>query len=54
MPWPMIESGQFYQLFETIKNRLDEQKVSHPTAGGFLLTIKTLMAKLMVRALIIC
>lgn len=54
MPWPVVESGQFYQLFETIKRRLDEQKISHPTAGGFFHTIKVLIAKLKVRALIFC
>ena len=51
IPWPVIESREFYKLFATLKKRLDLQKTSHPTAGGFLHTIKTLMAKLKVRAL---
>jgi hypothetical protein len=48
MPWPVIESREFYKLFETLKVRLDQQKLSHSTAGEFLHTIKTLMAKLKV------
>ncbi|KAI0297433.1 hypothetical protein BC826DRAFT_1096771, partial [Russula brevipes] len=46
IPWPVIESKEFYKLFSTLKKRLDSQKISHPTAGEFLHTIKTLMAKL--------
>ena len=51
IPWPVIESRDFYKLFGTLKKRLDLQKISHPAAGEFLYTIKTLMAKLKVRAL---
>jgi len=50
IPWPVIESRDFYKLFATLKKRLDQQKISHPAAGEFLYTIKTLMAKLKVRA----
>ncbi|KAI9453856.1 hypothetical protein BJY52DRAFT_1189313 [Lactarius psammicola] len=46
IPWPVIESRDFYKLFGTLKKRLDLQKISHPAAGEFLYTIKTLMAKL--------
>ncbi|KAI9462741.1 hypothetical protein F5148DRAFT_1212347 [Russula earlei] len=46
MPWPVIESKEFYKEFFTLKKRLDLQKTSHQTAGQFLHTIKTLMAKL--------
>ncbi|KAH9027352.1 hypothetical protein EDB84DRAFT_1500330 [Lactarius hengduanensis] len=46
IPWPVIESRNFYKLFATLKKRLDLQKISHPAAGEFLYTIKTLMAKL--------
>jgi hypothetical protein len=49
IPWPVIESKEFYKLFSTLKKRLDQQKFSHPTAGEFLHTIKTLMAKLKAR-----
>ena len=48
IPWPVIESRGFYKLFSTLKKRLDLQKISHPAAGEFLYTIKTLMAKLKV------
>ena len=48
MPWPVIESREFYKLFGTLKARLDQQAFSHSTAGEFLHTIKTLMAKLKV------
>ncbi|KAH8986573.1 hypothetical protein EDB86DRAFT_2954862 [Lactarius hatsudake] len=46
IPWPVIGSRDFYELFGTLKIQLDLQKVSHPAAGEFLHTIKTLMAKL--------
>nr|GAT56845.1 predicted protein [Mycena chlorophos] len=46
IPWPVIESQQFYGIFPSIKRLLDRQQVTHRTAGEFLHTIKTLMAKL--------
>ncbi|KAH9047539.1 hypothetical protein EDB83DRAFT_2267127 [Lactarius deliciosus] len=46
IPWPVIESREFYNIFSALKSQLDLQGVSHPTAGEFLHTIKTLMAKL--------
>jgi hypothetical protein len=48
IPWPVIESREFYKLFSALKKRLDLQTISHPSAGEFLHTIKTLMAKLKV------
>jgi hypothetical protein len=48
IPWPVIDSKDFYKLFTILKRRLDLQKVSHPTAREFLYRIKTLMAKLKV------
>ncbi len=48
IPWPVIESEEFYQLFRKVKKTLDQQPTSHHTAGEFLLTLKTLMAKLKV------
>jgi hypothetical protein len=45
---PVIESAEFYKLFPTLKRRLDIQDVTHHTAGEFLTTLKTLMAKLKV------
>ncbi|KAH7907394.1 hypothetical protein BJ138DRAFT_1014577, partial [Hygrophoropsis aurantiaca] len=46
IPWPVIESKEFYKLFPTLKKRLDQQVVTHKAAGEFLYTMKTLMAKL--------
>jgi hypothetical protein len=48
IPWPVIESRQFYTLFPAVKKRLDQQPITHHTAGEFLYTLKTLMAKLKV------
>ncbi|KAH9029436.1 hypothetical protein EDB85DRAFT_2251894, partial [Lactarius pseudohatsudake] len=46
IPWPVIESREFYKFFSKVKKTLDHQPTSHRTAGEFLLTLKTLMAKL--------
>ncbi|KAI0250873.1 hypothetical protein BJV78DRAFT_1393001 [Lactifluus subvellereus] len=46
IPWPVIESKEFYTLFNALETRLKQQKITHPTAYEFLHTIKTLMAKL--------
>jgi hypothetical protein len=46
IPWPVIESKEFYRLFAVLKRSLDRQRVTHPQAGVFLQTMKTLMAKL--------
>ncbi|KAG2136644.1 hypothetical protein DEU56DRAFT_356200 [Suillus clintonianus] len=46
IPWPVIESHEFYKLFPTLKRRLDKQKLTYNTAGEFLDVMKTLMAKL--------
>ncbi|KAF7982845.1 hypothetical protein HWV62_25812 [Athelia sp. TMB] len=46
IPWPVIESRDFYRLFPALKKSLDKQVVTHRTAGEFLHTLKTLMAKL--------
>ncbi|KAK0189051.1 hypothetical protein F5146DRAFT_693680 [Armillaria mellea] len=46
VPWPIIESKSFYSLFSALRRRLDQQVLTHPAAGEFLLTLKTLMAKL--------
>ncbi|KAI0796918.1 hypothetical protein C8Q75DRAFT_796658 [Abortiporus biennis] len=48
IPWPVIESKQFYTLFPALKRMLDKQSVTHEKAGLFLQTMKTLMAKLKV------
>ncbi|KAI6101021.1 hypothetical protein EDD16DRAFT_1844403 [Pisolithus croceorrhizus] len=46
IPWPVIESKEFYKLFPTLKRRLDQQVITHHAAGEFLHKVKTLMAKL--------
>jgi hypothetical protein len=51
VPWPVIGSREFYRRFSALKQQLDQQKTSHRTAGEFLLTLKTLMAKLKVRSI---
>jgi hypothetical protein len=51
IPWPVIGSREFYTLFSAVKQKLDQQKTSLRTAGEFLLTLKTLMAKLKVRSI---
>jgi hypothetical protein len=49
IPWPVIQSSRFYDLFGSLKNRLDKQPSTHKSAGEFLLVLKMLMAKLKVR-----
>ncbi|KAI6101022.1 hypothetical protein EDD16DRAFT_1716799 [Pisolithus croceorrhizus] len=46
IPWPVIESQEFYKRFPKLKRHLDQQVITHHTAGEFLHTVKTLMAKL--------
>ncbi|KIJ64834.1 hypothetical protein HYDPIDRAFT_111462 [Hydnomerulius pinastri MD-312] len=46
IPWPVIESKEFYKLFPAVKRRLDQQVITHRAAGEFLHMMKTLMAKL--------
>ncbi|KAF8508104.1 hypothetical protein BU17DRAFT_100044 [Hysterangium stoloniferum] len=46
LPWPVIESQKFYSMFHRLKKVLYSRPVTHPGAGVFLSTLKTLMAKL--------
>ncbi|EJD00191.1 uncharacterized protein FOMMEDRAFT_112544 [Fomitiporia mediterranea MF3/22] len=46
IPWPVIESQQFYTLFSTLKKHLDSQLPTHEGGGAFLQKLKMLMAKL--------
>jgi hypothetical protein len=48
IPWNLIETPGFYKLFQGLKTRLMNQPITHQHAGAFLVTLKTLMAKLMV------
>lgn len=49
IPWPTIESLQFYKLFDALKYRLEARPPTYENAGSFLDTMKMLMAKLKVR-----
>lgn len=49
MPWPVIESRQFYTLFTVLKRQLEDKPATYKDAGSFLHTLKILMAKLKVR-----
>ncbi|KAF9232513.1 hypothetical protein BU15DRAFT_67382 [Melanogaster broomeanus] len=51
IPWPVIESREFYRLFPAVKGLLDQQVVTHRAAGEFLHMMKTLMAKLKVETM---
>ncbi|KAG8903436.1 hypothetical protein FRB99_003285 [Tulasnella sp. 403] len=46
IPWTVIQSREFYTLFSRLKKNLFDQQTTHATAGEFLITLKTLMAKL--------
>ncbi|KAG9087788.1 hypothetical protein FRC06_002366, partial [Ceratobasidium sp. 370] len=46
IPWPVINSPGFYTLFRQLRQKLDEQRFTHGTAGAFLHNLKTLMAKI--------
>ncbi|KAG6327965.1 hypothetical protein ID866_11124 [Astraeus odoratus] len=46
IPWPVIESREFYELFPALKHILDEQVITHKAGGEFLHVMKMLMAKL--------
>ena len=48
MPWPVIQSAQFYRMFESLKTRLEKQPITYKSAGDFLRVLKMLMAKLKV------
>jgi hypothetical protein len=48
IPWPVIESKDFYKPFAALKMNIDQQSSSRCTAGEFSHTLKTLMAKLKV------
>jgi CRISPR/Cas system CSM-associated protein Csm2 small subunit len=49
IPWPVIESRQFYSLFTVLKRQLEDKPATYKEAGTFLHTLKILMAKLKVR-----
>ncbi|KAH7337773.1 hypothetical protein B0J17DRAFT_573266 [Rhizoctonia solani] len=46
IPWPVINSPNFYTLFSRLHQRLDQQPFTHGSGGAFLHNLKTLMAKI--------
>ncbi|KAG8930698.1 hypothetical protein FRC01_002392 [Tulasnella sp. 417] len=46
IPWSVILSPDFYRLFGKLGKTLFNQKITHDSAGEFLITLKTLMAKM--------
>ncbi|KAG8915779.1 hypothetical protein FRC00_014366 [Tulasnella sp. 408] len=46
MPWDVIRSKEFYTRFSKLSKYLFKQQSTHTNAGEFLLTLKTLMAKI--------
>ncbi|KAG9039495.1 hypothetical protein FS837_000976 [Tulasnella sp. UAMH 9824] len=46
MPWDVIQSKEFYTRFSKLSKHLFKQRATHRNSGEFLLTLKTLMAKL--------
>ncbi|KAG8816259.1 hypothetical protein FRC17_000381 [Serendipita sp. 399] len=46
VPWPVIESSQFYALFDILRGRLNQRPITHKHAIMFVDVLKTLMAKL--------
>ena len=48
MPWPVIQSAQFYRMFGSLKTCLEKRPITYKTAGDFLGVLKMLMAKLKV------
>lgn len=49
IPWPVIESHEFYALFVDLRQQLEMQAPTHEEGGKFLAKLKMLMAKLKVR-----
>ncbi|KAG8986760.1 hypothetical protein FRB90_003803, partial [Tulasnella sp. 427] len=49
MPWDVIRSKEFFTRFSKLSKHLFKQKATHANAGEFLLTLKTLMAKITAR-----
>ena len=48
MPWPVIQSAQFYRMFGSLKTCLERRPVTYKSASDFLRVLKMLMAKLKV------
>lgn len=48
IPWPVIQSPNFYRLMESLKARLEKQPYTHGNSFMFMQNLKILMAKLKV------
>ena len=48
MPWPVIQSAQFYRMFGSLKTCLEKRDITYESASDFLRVLKMLMAKLKV------
>ena len=48
IPWPVIQSPEFYTQMRVLKARLDEKPFAYGSAASFLRTLKLLMARLKV------
>ncbi|KAG8749810.1 hypothetical protein FRC11_011015, partial [Ceratobasidium sp. 423] len=46
VPWPVINSPDFYVLFSRLRQRFDQQPFTHCSGGAFLCSLKILMAKI--------
>ncbi|CUA74255.1 hypothetical protein RSOLAG22IIIB_05485 [Rhizoctonia solani] len=46
IPWPVIHSPNFYTLFGSLRQRLEQQQFTHSDGGTFLCNLKTLIAKI--------
>ncbi|KZS89200.1 hypothetical protein SISNIDRAFT_458932 [Sistotremastrum niveocremeum HHB9708] len=46
IPWPLIETEQFYAMFNRIRKEFFAHPITHPNGSRFLETLKMLMAKL--------
>jgi hypothetical protein len=48
IPWPVIQSEEFYTHMGTLKDKLEGKPPTHGNAATFLRTLKLLMARLKV------
>lgn len=48
IPWPVIQSKEFYTEMRTLREKLEGRPSTHGTAATFLRTLKLLMARLKV------
>ncbi|KAG8733017.1 hypothetical protein FRC11_009235 [Ceratobasidium sp. 423] len=44
VPWPVVNSPAFYNLYDRLHQRLDQEPFTHGSGGAFLRSLKALMA----------